>query len=329
MLKFDVLDYLETVFGRRPSDLIPVEKERVCGLPIFLVNLYQFFDCTMASQRVVFAQPDEDDSGATPAVFAKQVARLQDHFGVPVVLLLSRVESYQRNRLVQMGVPFIVPKRQLFFPQLMLDLREYFPRAACSSVKQLSYPAQRVILYHLLVERVGAFSLRELARRVGYSAMTLTKVLDELEGAGLCVAERVGRSKYVRFKLEGRMLWEEALSLLRTPVRSVRSVKSVDEKWVMMKAGLSALSEYTNINPDRIPAYAVQEGVFKKALMNGEVAISPDRKEAFAAVELWAYDPLFFDKPCVDELSLYLSLRTHPDERVQGELEPLMESRSW
>jgi DNA-binding MarR family transcriptional regulator len=288
----------------------------------------------------VFAQPNQEE--ATPAEFAQQVVRLQKNFEVPVVLLLRRIEFYQRNRLVQMGVPFVVPRRQLFIPQLMIDLRDHFPRAASKVTKYISAPAQLVVLYHLLVKDVGSFSLRELARRTGYSAMTLTKVQDELKGCGLCEVEQVGRRKNLRFKSKGKKLWKNALPLLRSPVRSVKPLRECSAK--LMKAGISALSEYTHINPDRMPVYAIKENVFKKVLMNGEAVVAPSRDEAVVMVELWSYDPevanLVDTVPCphggelernqfVDKLSLFLSLRDNPDERVQGELKELMESVSW
>ena len=97
----------------------------------------------------------------------------------------------------------------------------------------------------------------------------------------------------------------------------------------MTRAGISALSVYTNINPDQVPTYAIKGSVFRKALMNGEVVVTPDKAEAAAMVELWAYDPAFMNLPVVDVLSLFLTLKDSPDERVQGELMQLMADQSW
>ena len=338
-LNVEIDNYLEEILGQAYG-LVSLKVDCLHGLPHFMVNAYRFFDCELFGRRLVFAQPNE--GGTTPAVFAQQVVRLQAHFEVPVVLLLRRIESYQRNRLVQMGVPFVVPKRQLFIPQLMIDLRDHFPRAASKVTKHISAPAQLVVLYHLLVKDVGCFSLRELALRTGYSAMTLTKVQDELEGCGLCEVEQVGRCKYLRFKLKGKKLWKNALPLLRSPVRSAKPLRESSAK--LMKAGISALSEYTQINPNSIPVYAVKENVFKKILMNGEAIVAPSRDEAVAMVELWSYDPEFVNlvdtapfphddelerNKFVDRLSLFLSLKDDPDERVQSVLKDLMESLSW
>ena len=72
--------------------------------------------------------------------------------------------------------------------------------------------------------------------------------------------------------------------------------------------------------------------------------VAPSRDEAVAMVELWSYNPEFVNlsnstsenhdsglkrNQLVDKLSLFLSLKDNPDERVQGELKELMESISW
>lgn len=338
-LNVEIDNYLENILGKAPG-LVSLKQDYLHGLPYFLIKAYRFYDCVMFGRRVVFVQPNREE--ATPAEFAQQVVRLQAHFEVPVVLLLRRTESYQRNRFVQMGVPFVVPKRQLFIPQLMIDLRDHFPRLAPKVTKHISAAAQLVLLYHLLVKDVSSFSLRELARRTGYSAMTLTKVQAELNDCNLCTVEQVGRSKHLRFNTKEKKLWKTALPLLRSPVQAIHPLQKCSNK--LIKAGISALSEYTHINPDTIPVYAIKENIFKKILMNDEAVLAPSRDEAVAMVELWSYDPEVLvvtnSAPCpqggeseriwcVDKLSLFLSLKNNPDERVQGELKELMGCVSW
>ena len=47
-------------------------------------------------------------------------------------------------------------------------------------------------------------------------------------------------------------------------------------------------------------------------------------------LELWKYPPqLFAANGKVDILSLYCSLRENPDERIEGELESLLEDIKW
>ena len=50
----------------------------------------------------------------------------------------------------------------------------------------------------------------------------------------------------------------------------------------------------------------------------------------YVELELWKYTPeLFATDGKVDILSLYCSLKANPDERVEGELESLLEKIKW
>jgi len=47
-------------------------------------------------------------------------------------------------------------------------------------------------------------------------------------------------------------------------------------------------------------------------------------------IETWSYDPAALaTSDVVDELSLYLSTRDHPDERVAQAADQLLENMSW
>jgi len=47
-------------------------------------------------------------------------------------------------------------------------------------------------------------------------------------------------------------------------------------------------------------------------------------------IEVWSYDPATLSQDgIVDPLSLFLSLRDDPDERVQGALRRMLEGLPW
>jgi len=55
-----------------------------------------------------------------------------------------------------------------------------------------------------------------------------------------------------------------------------------------------------------------------------------DSEQATARIEVWSYEPkLLGNNESVDPLSLYLSLRYSPDERVHQQLERLIEEVPW
>lgn len=84
----------------------------------------------------------------------------------------------------------------------------------------------------------------------------------------------------------------------------------------------------------RTQTYAVNRGT-AKALEAGDVVIARDApsladEEGSWTIEVWSYDPapLSVDG-VVDPLSLSLSLRDDPDERVQGALRRMVDGLPW
>jgi hypothetical protein len=78
---------------------------------------------------------------------------------------------------------------------------------------------------------------------------------------------------------------------------------------------------------DRIPTYAFGPKMLELWLERGALTCCPDAEQATAKIEVWSYEPkLLGDNEAVDPLSLYLSLRNSADERIQQQIELLLET---
>jgi hypothetical protein len=98
----------------------------------------------------------------------------------------------------------------------------------------------------------------------------------------------------------------------------------------LLVAGMSALSLRTLISDDRLPTYALTPAAFEELREQGGIKECPDADTASARIEIWSYNPhLLGDGRTVDSLSLYLSLRSSADERVQQQLDELIEGVKW
>jgi DNA-binding MarR family transcriptional regulator len=232
--------------------------------------------------------------------------------------------------MVQMGIPFIVPGSQTFIPISLIDLRERFPQPNSKRRETLSPAAQCTVLYHLLRGPLAGISLKDIARKIHYSPMRMTKVKDELEAGEICKVVQSGRSMFLDFKATGRVLWEQVKPQLSSPVKKTRWVQWAKPAEPALLAGMSALSLRTMIAADRLPTYALPLAVFQDFLGRGLYADCHDAENATAKIEVWSYNPhLLGDDRMVDPLSLYLSLRKLSDERVQQQLEQLMREIKW
>jgi DNA-binding MarR family transcriptional regulator len=324
-----VIDYLEQIAGQPPV-LVPMPIKAAAAVPVFLMELYDLFRATLFGRGLILAIAKGHEDGFTPAEYAGHAEQLRDALNEVVALVLPHVTSYDRDRLVKQGVAFIVPERQLFLPQLLVDLRDYFPRKRRASGETISYPAQVVVLYHLLKGPVEPHSLRELANRLGYSPMSMSTAGDELCSLGLCEAATTGRERNLHFKARGRKLWKQALPVFRTPVRIRRWVRDRPGHASVVCAGITALAAYTQIGDDPLPTYAMRDGEYRKMLETGGLTGCHGPDEAHAQIEAWFYDPaLLADNNRVDRLSLFLTLRNSADERVTKALRELLEGVQW
>ena len=326
-LKSRLLSYLETLSGERPD----LSAEPDSALPLFLRERYAIFSTRLFGAKVLLAIEATDWESGSPAEYGKHAEALTQKFDAPVVLVLPILPSYARNRMVQMSIPFIVPGSQTFIPNTVIDLRERFPQPNAKRRETLSPAAQCTVLYHLLRGPLAGISLKEIAQKVHYSAIMLTKVKDELEASEICKPVRSGRSLVLEFAASGRSLWEQIKPQLTSPVKKTRWVRWMREPgYPALLSGISALSRRTMLADDRLPTYAFGPKMLESYLEQGIITGCRDSEQATAKMEVWSYEPkLLGDNEFVDPLSLYLSLRYNADERVEQQLERLMEDVKW
>jgi DNA-binding MarR family transcriptional regulator len=325
-LKERLLNHLELLSGERPD----LAAEAGSALPLFLRERYAVFSARLFGRKSLLAVEAKGREIGSPGEYGKHEEALKLKLGEPVVLVLPILPSYARNRMVQMGIPFIVPGSQTFIPISLIDLRERFPQPNSKRRETLSPAAQCTVLYHLLRGPLAGISLKDIARKIHYSPMRMTKVKDELEAGEICKVVQSGRSMFLDFKATGRVLWEQVKPQLSSPVKKTRWVQWAKPAEPALLAGMSALSLRTMIAADRLPTYALPLAVFQDFLERGVCAGCHDAENATAKIEVWSYNPhLLGDDRMVDPLSLYLSLRKLSDERVQQQLEQLMREIKW
>ena len=304
--------------------------ERAGKLPLYLRSYYRMAKTRLFGRRLLLAIQNPDADTATPTEYARHYGTLRATLGDEVALVLPQIASCSRRQLIRLGVPFVVPHRQVFLPPLLVDLRERFPQPRRPPADRLTAAAQEVLLRHLLGKPTEGISLRALAGELGYSAMTLSTVRGELETLKLCKPIRKGRSTHLVFMAPLRALWERAAPHLQNPVKARHWVRWVRTDPPSLQAGLTALASASMVADDELPTCAMKGSDYRARLTKGLLAGCPGPEEAQARVECWRYDPcLLADGPAVDRLSLYLSLRGTDDERVAKALKALLEDLPW
>lgn len=166
---------------------------------------------------------------------------------------------------------------------------------------------------------------------MGYTPMTLSRAVRELNAAGLATTHRLGRSQSLRRELPPQDIWEMARPLLRSPVRptvwAISDTLPAGHPWRL--SGQSALAHDSMLTDPRRPVYATTSAQWREALKAG-AREAPEPSDAAKEIELWIYEPgLVPGRATVDPLSLTLSLQDSTDERVLQALDELKEHLPW
>ena len=94
-------------------------------LPIFLRNTYVFFEIRILGMPcLVMATKDKTEQ--TPATIQKHMLQVRKKWQDEVIYVQQKATAYNRKRLIQYKIPFVVPLNQMYLPFLGIDLREHF-----------------------------------------------------------------------------------------------------------------------------------------------------------------------------------------------------------
>lgn len=318
--------YLEETLGINIS-VFPWKDQK--KLPLFLIDAYIFFETSLLNNPCLI-MISKNVVELTPNTIQKNWKQIIKKWAGPCIYISDTISSYNRKRLIQHHIPFIIPNNQIYLPDFGFDLKEHFKQHRIH--KEMFSPAtQTVIISTLLREKNERLIPSELAATLGYSSMTMTRVFNELETAGIGKLIKKGKERWWIFEGTKKDLWEQTNDMLRSPIRCRELMKLLPGGKMMPipLAGISALAEKTMINSPPLLTYAIGTEEYRQTNTPKGFQHSP-ADEADFELEIWNYNPTLFSKDGkVDPFSLYLSLKETTDERVETALEDLMEKIQW
>ena len=328
-LSEQIQKYLNETLGAIAPEVRPCFQ--ASALPYHLQDSFEFGEIELAGKSIVLAMQIESSNQPLRDVRA-QLARISDLLGRSVVFCLPGLVSYERRNLIEQRVPFIVPGKQMYLPDLGIDLREHFRQNASKRSEWFSPSTQALLIWHLLTRPTQEeWSPSEDAAALGYAGMTATRALRELTEAGLTEVISVGRSRYLRMLYSREETWHKAKPHMRSPVKRTVWVREplVIGGTKMRVSGLSALSSRTMLGNPRDKCLAISTQDWSKAL-GAAIQELPGPADDACQIELWSYSPVMdVNTTSVDPLSLWLSLRENTDDRIQIALNELEAQLQW
>jgi len=327
----EALDF-DSVISTLPAD-------RQNSLPLYLKGSYQLSEIQLLGYSMLLAKPNDWQFWKLDQL-ENNLNTLGRTFQKKIILMLPEITTINRKRLINRRINFIVPGKQLFLPELLIDLQErFFKPKSHSKTRHLLPSAQFLLLYHIIhrhdVWQLEKHSLKDIANKTGYSAVAIRSAVDDLIYHELILLTGT-KEKYIQFSDDRHDLWRKAdgENLLTTPVLKTVYIDKKPEKPFMLLSNASAMPEYTDLNPSKKPFYALDKDTFYNIEKeNGWHSLNS--VDGTFCLEIWKYNPLKLagemlnDSPVVDPLSLYLSLKNTRDERLEMGLEQILEKFIW
>jgi DNA-binding transcriptional ArsR family regulator len=332
------LRYIEETLGLQPT-ATPVGKSYLDKLPMFINETFKLYQTEMFNTEIILAELKNEDELSIQQT-EKQVQQINNLLNQKVVVVLENVQAYHRKRLIEKGINFIVPGKQLYMPDLLIDMRESFVHTKTKQKNEKLLPSAQFLLIYHIIHRNQQWKLEEhpfkdIAQKLGYTPMAITNAIDKLKYHKLIEVEGE-KEKFMRFRYERHELWNIAQeqNMLVNPVIKTVYVDEKPKELFLLNCNASALPEYTDLNPSRQEYLAIEKTVFY-GLQKSNALVNPNDYEGRYALEVWKYNPMVLvdelpnDRPVVDPLSLYLSVKDSTDERLEMALDKILEKFIW
>jgi len=324
----DFIHYITQSFGLPAAAELTSQAQEI---PLYLKGNYEIFTGHIGNREVAWARV-KDETAVTPDRLQDQKLRLQQYFNMPVVFIFDQLDSWQRKRLIERQIGFVQTNRQIYIPELFLQLNDHRSdyRGTIRRPEHLSFPAQVAILYHLQKEPLDQQFAQQIAPKLGYSAMTITRIIRELQQFDL-VTVSPGKERTLTFKQSGQALWQMALPWLRSPVKETWFSYGPLGTSHVLETGQTALASYSMLAESRVINLAIGKEQFK-SLQTLNRLPELNQHQGNYCLQVWQYDPtviVYMGAHVVDKLSLYLALRSEQDERILASLEEMLKNMSW
>jgi hypothetical protein len=302
-------------------ELTALSKSELKGVFIDAVLGYEFYKTAFNDNDLCLLVPKREKKLA-PLQYKQLADKLQTILSLPIVFLFDRLEYYERNRLIDRGVFFVISKKYTYLPFLIINAKQ----TDKMPLKTLTPAAQYLLLFHLQTDSLQGQTINEIEKQVPYKYVTLTRAVACLEQFKICTSEKdVDRQKRIYFDDIPNVLWSKIQNIINSPLKVIYYCDEIITCRLPI-CGINALAHCSNLNPENSEMYAVDEGQLKE-LLKEKAFKNLNRIEGNIKIEVWKYPPISKDS-FVDKLSLYLTLKEDKDPRIEKELE-LMIDKLW
>lgn len=308
------------------TTMILEEYHAYSSLPMYLTENYQLFKLQIGADAYVLAKP-EGAIKLNVDTIKKQLTQIQKHTGLQPVLVLENLRLSQRNVLIQAGIAFVIPGRQLYIPHAVINLTE--TESAIEEYGEQFAVATQVVFSYLLLHQIKETNSHQLSESLPYSVASINRALKELCYRKLL--QTVGNRTRKQYIIpNGREFWEKGKQYLFNPIKTYRYVATDFGHHGFLMSNELALSRLSFLSGRNVRYYASSAHDFK-AIDKDKILNEYDVfDQNYCIVEIFRYDPkLLAQGNYIDVISLFAQFKDDPDERVQIQIESLVNEILW
>lgn len=293
-------------------------------LPYFLMAEYEFQLVQLDNVSCVFVKPKE--KLAVINAVKKHLIAIQKVCKLPVVFELDRITRQKRKSFIENKIPFVVTEKQIYLPFMGIALQEVFDSEPTPMLKlEKLLPSAQMILFAFIYGKCNPVYLSKMAKIFELTSMSVLRAAKQLAELGLVKIESEGRLKILCCDSTPQELFEKAKPYFINPIRKTVYVNKGQIDNSMFKSGLSALSMCGMLNPPQPEVFGSICQI--KNMVYSETLVDTEKQ---CVLEFWKYDTTkLSDGSYADVLSLAVCFGDDTDERVQTEIENLLNERVW
>ncbi len=293
--------------------------------PLIISSGYDFYRARVMGYESVLAIAVEGRT-YTPRMVQRQLSRIGNEFALPVVFVTRQLHPHDKERYLAIGQPLIVPGKFAYLP--FAGMKQDDTRKDFVLTRETLSPLAQLIVLAFLEKRLQApVIIKDVVELLEVTPPAVQNAFKEIVSFGLADRRRRSGEKNLElvFRMEGRNLWNQAQSVLVSPVKrtvGLLAVPKIENDCVL--AGVDALSEISRLNVQDPTEFACSlKGFANRGLQVVSTIGAPFK------MQLWSYAPNRLGDNSIDVLSLILSLRNETDDRVQIEIDHILEEFKW
>lgn len=301
---------------------VTVEKNRDVLLPLYL-HCYAYEVISLYGISYVFVTAKES---LNIKAYKTQKHKIETLFHCMAVLVLDKPKALQRQNLIENNIMFAEVGKQLFMPNIGLILQNVQDKVPLR-VKQFT-PQMQLCALFFLYHRKNAYIVKQIAEKTKLNNMAITRGMSALEELGLVSSTSVGRTKHYRLCENETGYLEKIERYAISPVYKSVWINKNKKPRNVLRAGYSALSEYSMLADNAYETYAVSKETYKQIEISKQIEFEDLLDEQnYIQLEVWKYDPaLFAENGIVDKFSLCMSFEQDRDERTEEIRKEIKES---